>query len=227
MNKDEFMRELDRLLQNIPESERNEALSYYEEYFDDAGAENEQQVIEELGYPGKIADNIKESLRGHMGYQNMGNGYQNTGYQHIGTQNVYTGAAAQKKNEDLPTWAIVLIVIGCILASPIILSAAGTILGAVVSLIAGIIGLIIGFGVTGVALLVAAVACLIVGIPILFTNGFAGMLLTGMGLIFGAIGLSFILGTVWLCGWALPTFIKWIVKMCKKLFQKKQDEAAA
>ena len=84
MNRETFMRELERLLANIPENERKEALAYYEDYFNDAGPENEQQVLAELGYPYKVAENIKEGLRGNMGYQNTGAGYQNAGYQHIG-----------------------------------------------------------------------------------------------------------------------------------------------
>lgn len=39
MNRAEFMAELTRLLQNIPENERVEALKYYDEYFNDAGEE--------------------------------------------------------------------------------------------------------------------------------------------------------------------------------------------
>ena len=58
MNKAEFMKELERLLQNIPENERIEALNYYEEYFSDAGEENEQKVLAELESPQKVADKI-------------------------------------------------------------------------------------------------------------------------------------------------------------------------
>ena len=58
MNRAEFMAELTRLLQNIPENERVEALKYYDEYFNDAGEENEQQVIAELESPQKVADKI-------------------------------------------------------------------------------------------------------------------------------------------------------------------------
>jgi uncharacterized membrane protein len=34
-------------------------MDYYNEYFDDAGPENEQKVIEELGSPAQIAARIK------------------------------------------------------------------------------------------------------------------------------------------------------------------------
>ena len=41
MNRKEFMERLERLLWNISDSEREEALQYYNDYFDDAGEENE------------------------------------------------------------------------------------------------------------------------------------------------------------------------------------------
>lgn len=224
MNKEQYIKELDSLLRNIPAAERKEALSYYEEYFDDAGVENEQQVIDELGQPSKVAANIKEGLKGTIGYQNMGTNYQNSGFQHIETQNVYTGIPEQKK-EELPTWAIVLIVIGCIILSPVIIGAAGTLVGAVVSVITGIIGLIIGLGAAGIALIVAAISLVIMGIPMIAVNGFAALVLMGVGLLLAAMGVLFILATVWLCGWALPTFIKWIIRLCKQAFSKNENVA--
>lgn len=64
MNKTEFMRQLESLLQNISEQERREALQYYEDYFADAGPENEQAVIEALGNPARVAENIRRDLYG-------------------------------------------------------------------------------------------------------------------------------------------------------------------
>lgn len=72
MNKVEFMRQLERLLQNISEQERKEALQYYGDYFDDAGPENEQAVLEALGNPARVAENIRRDLYG-AGY---GDGYE-------------------------------------------------------------------------------------------------------------------------------------------------------
>lgn len=63
MNRAQFMEQLKRLLSDISETERNEALDYYESYFDDAGQENEAEVIRELGSPGKVAAIIKADLR--------------------------------------------------------------------------------------------------------------------------------------------------------------------
>lgn len=59
MNRIEFMEELSGLLQDIPEEDRMDALNYYNDYFDDAGAENEKNVIAELESPEKVAAKIK------------------------------------------------------------------------------------------------------------------------------------------------------------------------
>lgn len=58
MSRSEFMAELRKLLVSIPEEEREEALQYYENYFEDAGPENEENVIKELGSPEKVASII-------------------------------------------------------------------------------------------------------------------------------------------------------------------------
>ena len=63
MNRKQFMEQLERLLSDISEAERQEALEYYEGYFDDAGPENEGEVIRELGNPGKVAAIIKADLQ--------------------------------------------------------------------------------------------------------------------------------------------------------------------
>ncbi|MBQ9886852.1 MAG: DUF1700 domain-containing protein [Lachnospiraceae bacterium] len=67
MNRYEFMNRLSNLLSDVSESEREEALTYYREYFDDAGILNEQNVINELGSPEQVAATIKEGLEGYTG----------------------------------------------------------------------------------------------------------------------------------------------------------------
>ena len=59
MTKYEFLGDLSRLLADLPEEERKQALHYYEDYFADAGEDNEQDVLKELGSPEAIADQIK------------------------------------------------------------------------------------------------------------------------------------------------------------------------
>lgn len=66
MTRKEFMRELEFLLQDISDEEREEALAFYENYFDEAGSMNESQVIEELDSPARVAAIIKDGLKGHF-----------------------------------------------------------------------------------------------------------------------------------------------------------------
>lgn len=62
MNRSEFIKELSFLLQDVDDVERQEALQYYEDYFDEAGQENEQQIINDLGSPERVAAIIKAGL---------------------------------------------------------------------------------------------------------------------------------------------------------------------
>jgi uncharacterized membrane protein len=64
MRKQEFMRSLENLLQDIPNKEREEALNYYLDYLEDAGEENEEAAIKELGSPERVASIIKSDLNG-------------------------------------------------------------------------------------------------------------------------------------------------------------------
>lgn len=58
MTKNEYLARLKRCLECIDSGEREAAVQFYSEYFDDAGAENEQRIIEELGSPEKLAREI-------------------------------------------------------------------------------------------------------------------------------------------------------------------------
>lgn len=58
MNRKEFMNKLTKLLKKLPEEHKREVLEFYEEYFDEAGAENEKSVLEELKSPEHLAAKI-------------------------------------------------------------------------------------------------------------------------------------------------------------------------
>lgn len=62
MSRKEFMEQLERLLMDIPQEERIEALTYYNGYFEDAGEENEASIIQELESPEKVARIIKADM---------------------------------------------------------------------------------------------------------------------------------------------------------------------
>ncbi len=62
MNKDIFLHKLEELLSDLPEAEKKEALEYYRSYFEDAGDENSEKVIEEPGSPEHISEIIHRDL---------------------------------------------------------------------------------------------------------------------------------------------------------------------
>ena len=230
MNRTEYMRQLESLLQNISATEREEALQYYNEYFNDAGPENEQNVIEALGNPAKVAENIKKDnsyqragadSRSVITYPadpqtENGNGEQRN-RQSDASQTAQAQVVSPQKNEGMSTGMIVLIVILCILASPVILGAASAGIGVAAGLIAAWFGLIIGFGATAAALILVLIALVAAGIISMFTHPFVGMCLIGAGLICGGIGLLFLMLTVAMAGIATPAICCWI----GGLFQKR------
>lgn len=58
MTRAEYLAELDANLIALPKEERDMAVNFYEEYFEDAGPEQEQAVMEELGKPYHLARTI-------------------------------------------------------------------------------------------------------------------------------------------------------------------------
>lgn len=62
MSREKFMSQLETLLADVSEEERQEALSYYRSYFEDAGVENEERILKELESPEKVAATIKADL---------------------------------------------------------------------------------------------------------------------------------------------------------------------
>ncbi len=63
MNKAEYLAALAHELCGLPPEEQRNALQYYEDYFADAGIENEATVIDELGTPAHVAQQILQDFR--------------------------------------------------------------------------------------------------------------------------------------------------------------------
>ena len=75
MNREEYMRQLKALLQSLTLDEQNEALQYYEDYFDEAG--DDQKVIEELGSPETLAESISQKLANAVAKKDFSGGKDN------------------------------------------------------------------------------------------------------------------------------------------------------
>ena len=62
MTKVEYLAKLDKYLRKLPKEDYQEAMDYCSEYFEEAGPENEAQVIAELGTPKEAARDIISRL---------------------------------------------------------------------------------------------------------------------------------------------------------------------
>ena len=62
MTKSEYLAKLDKYLKKLPREDYLEAMDYFREYFDEAGPENEEEVIAELGAPKDAAHDIISRL---------------------------------------------------------------------------------------------------------------------------------------------------------------------
>ena len=136
MNRVQFMEQLKKLLSDISEEERQEALEYYESYFDDAGEDQEAEVIRELGSPGKVAAIIKEDLKSSS--QNYGefteNGFQDEradNERQMPQNRVDRGYHAERKGGKA---SVILVLILLVFISPLIKGAVGGVLGFIVAL---------------------------------------------------------------------------------------------
>ena len=200
MNRVKFMQQLERLLGDIPENDRLDAIAYYNDYFDEAGPEREQQVIQELGSPERVASIIKADLN------TSGNEYAEyteQGYSD-GRSGVNTNTPATKKQRiQMP---LVLLIVILVFASPILLGIGGGLLGAIMGLFGGLIGIVAG----GVGMLIGGIVSLVTGIIKLVASPLKGLVLIGTGSLITALGILFVLLFV-LC------VFKWFPKMFRSV----------
>jgi len=218
MNRIDFMAQLKRLLSDIPESDRNDAVAYYNDYFDEAGVENEAQVIRELGNPGKVAAMIRASLRNN---ESKGE-YTETGYHDASTEanrqppaSRYAGRQGRRGGSKT-----ILMIILLIFASPILLGVGGGAVGIIVGLIAGLVGIIVGLLGAAIAGLVAGIAGIITGFIEVFANPATGLLMMGSGLVSLALTLALMCFLVWLAFKVVPRVIRAIVNLCSRVLRR-------
>ena len=224
MNREEFLTRLEGMLQSISPTEKEEVLQYYRDYFEDAGPENEQSVIEALGNPADIAENIKKDLQGDDGsratasdhavmeygspeacerdnYNGSPKAGERGNYYDSRTSHADTGyrepVPAEKR---MPGWAIVLLTLLIVFASPVLIGLLGVLFGLLVTWFA----LIFSFGVTAAALFAVLFVLIIVGAMCVTLDPLVGLALAGGGLICGGIGLLFLMLTVAMAGILTP-----------------------
>lgn len=101
MTKVEFIAALRAKLSMLPADAREDAVQFYEEYFDEAGPENEQAVIAELGSPDAVAEKILsgEGKVVQRGWQNGSSAHQQS-----------SASFSQQKSGNVLPWVLLAIV---------------------------------------------------------------------------------------------------------------------
>lgn len=227
MNRAEFMEKLRELLSDISESEREEAINYYEDYFDDAGMENEQEVIAALSSPEKVAKTIKDGLndvdaeQGEFSETGFA-GYGDTVKDEVGYHGVQEKTKFTDRIKGLGTAGIVLILILAIFALPILGPVCIGILSTLFGILATVIAVVFAVAIAGVSLIIAGVAVFVAAFPTLIVSPAIGILLFGLALLLLGIGILLTIAGVWVAWKLVPAIIRGVVRLVRKPFEKKE-----
>ncbi|MCL1696475.1 DUF1700 domain-containing protein [Lysinibacillus sp. BPa_S21] len=194
MNRASFLKKLRGKLQRLPAHEIDAALAYYEEYFDEAGEENEQRVIQQLGSPSHVASQIMADYA---------------------LKDLEVTSTSTKKNVSA-IWLIILAILSAPLSLPLLVVAIALIFsfGAVIfSVIIAIIATMLGIFFGGIVALISGFFILTQHwqTAILFMG--VGFIVTGLGILLFPIVARLIKTIVVVCVEALG---KLFHKMTKK-----------
>lgn len=241
MNRIEYMRRLAALLQDVPEEERVAAMQYYNDYFDDAGEENEAQVIEELGSPEKVAAEMKAGLGRQA--DNSGEfretGYADTQFEDRKAPAAY-GAGEQEAGDDrrepetqvaerrpwTNRWVkIILVLLIILVAAPVLIPVAIGILCCIFGLMIAVFAVFISLVIAAVAVAVSGVVLFVRGVFMGIASTPAALVIMGVGLLLVSLGVIATVASVKLCIVVLPGLFRFVVSLCRKPFHKRKAVA--
>lgn len=217
MSRLEFMKQLARLLDDLPREEKIEILKYYNGYFDDAGEENEAAIIEELGSPERVAAEVKAGVQedlsphadAHDDAEENGRDSVNHGEDSYRYEEAPSGDAGHGQDRTRARhggsngWKTMAILAILLVTFPLWIGLLGGLLG----LLGGAIGVIVAVAVGLVGALIGlvggAVGCIVSGIAMLVTAPITGMLSLAVGI--------FLLGLMLLAGLLVGLFFGKII----------------
>jgi len=201
MNRASYLKKLRGKLQRLPAHEIDAALAYYEEYFDEAGEENEQRAIQQLGSPSHVASQIMAdyALKDLEATSN-------------------SNSNSTKKNMSA-IWLIILAIISAPLSLPLLVVAIALIFsfGAVIfSIIIAIIATVLGIFFGGIAALISGFFILTQDWPTALLFMGVGFIVTGLGILLFPIVTRLIKTIVVVCVEALGKLFHKITKKRKE-----------
>jgi len=168
MNRKDFIKELRRALDTFPFEERENAVSYYEEYLDEAGPENEAEAIKGFGTPASIAADLQAEQ----------------------VAKAVSVPPKTPKEGAKKVWMVILAIFATPVAIPLAMGIAGLIFGLFIT----IFSLVFAFGVTTVAAIGAGILSIVLSFGILFSDAITflyffgnGIAMIGLGILFGCL----------------------------------------
>lgn len=209
MNRIEFMTRLEVLLGDLTEDERNDALSFYHNYFDDAGSDEEASVLQELGTPEEVANQIKESL----GCVNDGK---------TTSEDTRVEAEVEKeqdtKKKDVNVWKIIAITLLLLIGWPLIIVVA--VMWLVISILFDVFTILVA--ISGVLVFVAGIVLFCIGIAKLFVSPLTGLLFCLAGVVVSALGIIVAIVMAKLAVKTVPVLIRRTIETIRKPFHRKE-----
>lgn len=231
MNKIEFLERLEKLLADVPYTERREALNYYTEYFEDAD-KDEAEVMKTLGSPEEVAHNIREELAGkelaESGASDRSDAEREYGQK---TEDSGNGRSAdpreaEKKRSGLEGWQIALIVLAVVLTVPIWGSVVTAALGVILGAVFGILGVVVGLFAAAIGLFAAAVVVFIVSIVKLVASPLASVFCIGLSVFMVGLAMLFLIAGWKLVTVLIPAIFKGLRYIFQSVFGKKEGVSA-
>lgn len=236
MSMEQFMKELEFLLQDVPDEEKEDALQYYRDYLEEAGPERETEVLEEFGSPERVAAMIRADLAGNLkdGGEFTDRGYDDERYRDPNYQvaNRFELPEVMEKpgNEQAAprtskTLKLILWVVLIIVAAPAVLGIGGGAVGILTGAAGCIVALAVCGGIFTICFLIAGIALGIWGIAQVFLEPVTGLLFIGIGMLCLGLGLLFLAFAVLFYGKLLPWLIRVIVDGIGSLIHRGRRKA--
>lgn len=183
MNKNQYLKRLEELLSDIDKIDRDEAIDYYRSYFDEAGYDNESQIIETLGSPEKLSLIIRDSLNNDF-EQNIEIGDEGiTNNKYKDKNEIQEVKNKEKMNKKDKMIFLILILCLCVPISSLLNALFG-----MAGVITSIVLFFFGFWIITFVLYVIGALCIAFGVLNIFQYLGAGLIFVGIGLILIAFG---------------------------------------
>ena len=217
MTRREYLDKLSNLLSDLDSAERQDALNYYEDYFDEAGLGEEDQVMESVDSPEKVAKNIFAGIDNESEDQGV---FTETGYSTY-EEDSKNELVKRRDLRDKKGFLIIALIL-VIFALPVLGPIFGSIWGILFGLIGAAFGVIFGVFILGIALVIGGLAGAISIIVTMMGQPFGMILGLGAMLILIAVGILLTVLGVWIVSKLLPLVLGWLGDLFHKLVDRKK-----